>query len=525
MKEAVSQYWLDQFVTVVTAQHPQGEIVVSSGISPSASYHIGHFREALTTDAVAWALRQAGRQAKHVHVVDNFDPLRKRYHFLPERFESYVGWPICLVPDPFDCHSSYAQHYSAEFKAAAAQMGVEMEVVHSYEDFYLNGKMAPYIEMAIDKLELIKKVFAEVSHRQLADDWVPLQILSDHKSFTEWRFDSLEPSTKTIYYRDEKGQTGHMKYDDGRVKLNWRLDWPARWALLGVDVEPYGKEHATKGGSYDTGAVFVDKVFGSKAPTPLPYDTVNMVGDTKKMSSSLGNLVTPAQALEIMPVEILRFFILKSMPKRVVYFDPGLGLYNLVDEYAKLEAAVEHGLHPEFERAYQVAAVTGSQKMISSIPFNHLVSVYQTAQGNIDSVKEVLVRGGYQEQVTKEWVVIERELRFVAHWLKHFAPESVKFEVQAQLPEVALSESQKKFLEVLTDTISKSEGLNGQGMHDAIYEASVTAELKPAQAFVTLYQLILGQDKGPKAGFFLTALDHDWLLGRLRAAVDRHTKL
>src|SRR5207245_8514213 len=119
--------------------------------------------------------------------------------------------------------------------------------------------------------------------------------------------------------RDESDKEGEMRYDDGRVKLNWRLDWPARWALHGVDVEPYGKEHATKGGSYDTGAEFVRVVFGAEPPVPLAYDTVNLVGDNKKMSSSLGNLVTPAEALEIMPPEILRFFVLRCLPRCVLY--------------------------------------------------------------------------------------------------------------------------------------------------------------------------------------------------------------
>src|SRR6266571_115678 len=291
MTDKVSNYWLDQIVDEALQAHPEGEILVSSGISPSASYHIGHFREALTADAIAWGIRKRGRSARHLHVVDDFDPLRKRYHFLPEKFEQYVGWPICLVPDPFDCHGSYSVHYSEEFKAAARQMGVEMDVIYSYEDQYLSGKMAPYIERAMVKIPEIKKIFKEIAHRDLPDDWVPIQILSDSKSLNEWRFVSIDTSAKTIKYRDKTGKEGEMRYDDGRVKLNWRLDWPARWALHGVDVEPYGKEHATKGGSYDTGAEFVRVVFDAEPPVPLAYDTINLVGDTKKMSSSLGNLV------------------------------------------------------------------------------------------------------------------------------------------------------------------------------------------------------------------------------------------
>src|SRR5688572_29378031 len=124
-----SKYWLDQVVENVSKQYPAGEIIVSSGISPSASYHIGHLPEILIVDVIAWALRQAGRKAKHVHVVDNFDPLRKRYDFLPKEYEKYVGWPICLVPDPeCSCHQNYADHFYEEFEVYTKQLGVDAEV-------------------------------------------------------------------------------------------------------------------------------------------------------------------------------------------------------------------------------------------------------------------------------------------------------------------------------------------------------------------------------------------------------------
>ena len=100
----------------------------------------------MTADALTWGLKQTGRQARHIHVVDNFDPLRKRYDFLPESFEQYVGQPICLIPDPFDgCskqHKTYAEHFYQEFENYTRQMGiVPDEVVRSYEELYRNGRM------------------------------------------------------------------------------------------------------------------------------------------------------------------------------------------------------------------------------------------------------------------------------------------------------------------------------------------------------------------------------------------------
>lgn len=515
-KDEGKTYWLNAVVDQIIEQYPEGEILVSSGISPSANYHLGHFREVLMADGLAWGIRQRGRKARHLHFVDNFDPLRKRYDFLPEEYEKYVGWPICLVPAPDGSDKSYATYFSEEFQKQAAKMGVQMDVVYSYEDQYKNGKMVPMIEAAVKHGKEIREIFDRVAHRKLSDDWMPIQILSDSKSFNEWRYKGIDTAKKVITYIDEQGNEGEVSYTDGRVKLNWRLDWPARWALWGVQVEPYGKEHATKGGSYDTGAEFVKDVFKAQPPFPLAYDTINLVGDTKKMSSSLGNLVTPAQALEIMPAEIIRYLVYRNLPKRVVYFDSGLGLYNLIDEYSKAEEAVLTGQPHEFAEAYKLSSAINSQRTITSIPFNHLVSVYQAAQGKAKTIIEILERTGYEAVVSKDREVLEREIPYVANWLAKYAPESVKFEVQDKLPDVELSPEQATFADLLASKLAQLSDPDGQTMHETIYEAKEEAGLQPAQAFKALYLLLLNKESGPKAGWFLSSLPQDWLIKRLK---------
>jgi lysyl-tRNA synthetase class 1 len=510
-------YWLDTVVDQIIEKFPEGEIVVSSGISPSASYHIGHFREVLTADGLAIGLRQRGRKARHLHFVDNFDPLRKRYEFLPKEYEKYVGWPICLIPAPDGSNKTYATYFSEEFQKSAQKMGVDMEVIYSYEDQYKNGKMAPMIETAISHGKEIRKIFKDVANRDLSDDWMPIQILSDDKSFNEWHYKSIDTKKKMITYTDKQGQDGEISYVDGQVKLNWRLDWPARWALWGINVEPYGKEHATKGGSYDTAKEFVKTVFDSRAPYPLVYDTINLVGDNKKMSSSLGNLVTPAQALEIMPAEILRYFVYRNLPKRVLYFDSGLGLYNLIDEFSKVEEAVQNGQSHEFAEAYKLATAIGAGRTIADIPFNHLVSVYQAARGDEKAIIDILNRTGYEKIVHEQKDILQKEIPYVANWLAKYAPDSVKFELQKELPKVELTDQQKAFLATLANKLSAiNTDVDGQTMHETIYAAKDDSGVNPGDAFKALYLLILNKQSGPKAGWFLASLDKDWLIKRLR---------
>ncbi|MEX0932196.1 MAG: lysine--tRNA ligase [Candidatus Saccharimonadales bacterium] len=509
------KYWLDQAVKEITIHKPQGKLVVSSGISPSGPYHIGHFREVLTTDALYRALKDAGREVVHLHFVDDFDPLRKRYPFLPKNYEEFVGTPLYLVPDPDDCHKSYAAHYYSEFEISCKNLGIEMEVKFSHE-LYEEGVFTEKIEQSLASVEVIRKTIEEVAGRELPQKWAPIEILSKNNKLAESEFLELDTEKKIIRFKEPDGEVSQVNYSKGGVKLNWRIDWPARWAIFGVDIEPFGKEHATRGGSYDTGKELVREVFNSEPPYPLPYETINLAGETKKMSSSLGNVITPEDALKIIPIEVLRYFVLKSRPNKKIDFDPGLGLYRLIDEYSQVELATQSGKEHEFKRAYEIARAGTKERTISSVPFNHLVAVYQAALKDRKKVFELLKRSEYKKVAKEEKEILEKELIYIEVWLKNYAPESVKFAISKQLPQLPLTKDQKNFLADLADKISEQTEVEGEWAHNAIYEIKDKHNLKPLEAFQAIYLVVLGQKSGPKAGWFLSNLDRDWLIKRLR---------
>ncbi|HSX41201.1 MAG TPA: lysine--tRNA ligase [Candidatus Saccharimonadales bacterium] len=508
MTEPKSNYWLDLAADEIIKKYPDGEIIVSSGISPSASYHIGHYREIMTADALAWAVRQRGRKATHIHVVDNFDPLRKWYDFLPKVDKDYSGHPVCLIPDPFgDCHKTYADHFYAEFEKSLKPMGIGgegFEILKSYEQLYSTGRMVPHIETVLEKIDQVREIVMKFG-RDVAADWTPVQYLDKADRFVKADVRTWDKQGKTI---------NGVSYDDGMVKLDWRLDWPARWKELDVNVEPFGaQEHGAAGGSYDTGMAFARQIFGVEPPYgEVRYGHMHRPGENVKMSSSKGNVVTPDDALKIMPAELLRYFIVRSRPEKKIFFDPGLGLYNLVDEFAAAQSDANH----EFRDAYEFAVAGSQEKMITSVPFKHLVQVYQAAQGDFDEVLELLQRTDWEPEDDDEKAVLEKELKFVENWLAKYAPEEVKFEVQKKLPDVDLAAEQKKFMDLLAGSIGKEGQVDGQRMHELIYAAKDAAKVDNKSAFQSLYRVILGKDYGPKAGWFLASLDRDWLVGRLR---------
>ncbi len=505
MTKPKSSYWLDIAADEIIKRYSKGEIVVSSGISPSASYHIGHFREIMTAEALSWAVNQRGRKARHLHVVDNFDPLRKWYDFLPATDQDYAGQPLSLIPDPYGkCHDSYADHFYAAFKESLDPMGIHPEIILSYEDLYSTDRMTKYIDLALQNVDRIKKVYEEKSNRELDAEWTPVWVIGKSGAFEKGSLSTWDKNAQTI-----NGQP----YNNGRGKLDWRLDWPARWAELGVNVEPFGaQEHGASGGSYDTSSQFAKEIFGIDPPYDAArYGHIHRPGENVKMSSSKDNVVTPKEALEIMPAEILRYFIVRSRPEKKIFFDSGQGLYNLIDEFAAAQSDEQH----EFRDAYNFAVAGSKKHVISSIPFKHLVQVYQAAQGDSKDALEVLRRTGYSQQVDSEKDVIESELEFVSNWLKKYAPVEIKFEVQDKLPKVDLTDSQKDFLVALARKITENPTDDGQKMHELIYDAKDEVGIEPKMAFQAIYRVVLAKDYGPKAGWFLASLNSEWLVDRL----------
>ena len=68
-----SQYWADQIAENLIKSRNKKSFTVASGITPSGTIHFGNFREIITTDIVARALRAAGANVRFIYSWDDYD--------------------------------------------------------------------------------------------------------------------------------------------------------------------------------------------------------------------------------------------------------------------------------------------------------------------------------------------------------------------------------------------------------------------------------------------------------------------
>jgi lysyl-tRNA synthetase class 1 len=113
---------------------------------------------------------------------------------------------------------------------------------------------------------------------------------------------------------------------------------------------------------------------------------------------------------------------------------------------------------------------------------------------------------------------IKQRIDNVRYWLKNFAPNKLKFEIKKSLPKVKLSAIQKSIIKGL---IEKFEGIewDANRIHNEIYKMSEEQDIPIKTTFETIYQLILDQNEGPRAGYFLSNLDKEFIMKRFNEAI------
>jgi lysyl-tRNA synthetase class 1 len=505
--------WLNNIVDELISLYPSGEILIESGGSPSGEYHLGHMRELVICDAILLELRNRGRKAKHIYFVDDLDALRKIPANIPSSYEKYLGRPLWDIPSP-EPGISYADYFIDGLKKGCKSLGIEVEFIRSHEK-YQSGFFTEAIEISLDNVERIKGILETVSNRSLGREWSPIQV-NEGGYLKKRRFISIDKKAKMLKYEDKDGAAQTVSYISGDVKLDWRIDWPARWWLLGVAVEPFGRDHASAGGSYDTGKEIIEKIFDGKVPMPVKYDFINLFGDTKKMSASKGTGLSASEATGIIPSEVMRYFILNSPPNKLLHFDPIGGLTRVIDEFAALLAKPDKDAR---EKRLVELCINSVESVVSSVPFSHLVASYQSALKNPEKTLETIARTEHGENIKDQQEIILKELKFIDNWLDKWAPEDVKFHILDKVDATKFSQAEKEYLKALAAKIESGSGPNeveAEWLHKAIYEFKDKSELEPKQLFQVLYQVLIGKDFGPRAGWFLSILPRDWLVARLK---------
>lgn len=481
--------------------------------TPSGKIHVGSLRGVVIHDLVYKALKDQKVNTKYTYIFDNHDPMDDLPVYLDkEKFEQYLGMPLFKVPSPVEGYSSYAQYYAKDFQNVFNAIGCEPEILWT-TDIYKSGKMNDLIEECLDRKDEVKAIYEEMYKKTLPNDWYPFQIYCTNcakvstTQVTGWDGKEVEFTCHVDKLKWTKGcgfsgkGSPFSDEDEIRGKLPWKIEWPAKWKVLGITVEGAGKDHMSAGGSHDLATLICERIFKYPVPYPIAYEFFLVGG--KKMSSSKGRGSSASEMLEILPPEILRFIMVKTRVNQAIDFDPSEPdvIPNLFDEYQEAAAAYFEKQENDLARIFELSQI-GEIAKPPSIRFKILTQWVQ-----MPNMKEEI-----EKENAQAWA------NYARIWVERYAPESDKFLVQQTLPEDVknLSDAQKEYLKRLVDIAGSAK--NAEDFQTEIYNASKELNIPSKDAFGAIYTSLLGKNHGPKAAWLILSLDKAFVQERFKKA-------
>ena len=509
------------------------EITVAAGITPSGVIHVGNFREVITVDLVARALRDQGAEVRFIYSWDDFDVFRKVPVGLPapEMLEKNLRRSVADVPDPYGEHESYAAHFISQFEGSLVPLGIAPEFIRQSQR-YRAGAYAAGIRKALEEREAIRQILNRHRTNPLPEDWLPLAGFCDACGRDE--VDFCWPGDWNVEYRCRncEHEASVDLREGGNIKLPWRIDWPMRWAHEQVIFEPGGKDHSSAGGSYDTGREIVSGIYHGQAPEYVAYDFVRIKGRGGKISSSKGDVVTVQDCLDVYEPEMLRWIFASQRPgsEFQISFDADvIKLYEDYDRARRLAHEAEDGSKADKKRriarrTFELASVSRCRIEPGSPaphvpPFRGISVVVQAYDGDLDRTVSHFEALGEVHGETERGLCRQRAA-CCWRWVQNFAPEEFRYRIRTK-PVVRTVEGDHRIvLQRLVEALKSLPGGSEADLVPHMKQLCEGTELTLKTFCPLAYDLLVERDHGPKLTTLLITMGSERALPLLEPSLE-----
>ena len=518
-------FWADRIAgEIVESRKPRDgkRFLIRDEKTLSGRVHVGSMRGVAIHGLVSEVLSQKGSENEYRYELNDLDPFDTVPSYLAGKgFEEHLGKPLFAVPSPEPGFDNYAEYYGAEFVGVHGAAGFTPSYYRATE-LYRSGKMDELIKMALERAADIARIQREVSGAEKDDAWLPVSVICERcgKMMTT-RATSFDGETVGYVCQSEPegirscAHEGRISPFGGNAKLYWKVDWAAKWAALGVDIEGGGKDHSTRGASRDVANHIAREIFEYEPPFDIPYEFFLVGG--KKMSSSKGRGSSAKDMSELFPPEILRLALIGKDIREQIDVDPrGDSVPRMYDWYDELATHARSGAGDDYARLHELCELPDSRgrEVPWQMRFRDVAFVVQMP--HLDLVREAAGAKGGGLSDEEEARLEERASR-ARFWLATYAPEQYKYELQKSMPAVELSDIQKKALGELR-TFMSDGSRSGEEVQAKLHALKDGVPIPAKELFQAIYRTFLNRDSGPNAGALLASLPRDFVLARLAEA-------
>lgn len=484
-------------------------VLFETGYGPSGLPHIGTFGEVARTSMVRHAFRvltQDKVATKLICFSDDMDGMRKIPDNVPDRsfLEPYLQMPLTSVPNPFGGdYESFGHHNNAMLCRFLDTFGFDYEFA-SATAYYKAGRFDEALLRAAERYDDIMKVMLPTlgAERQATySPFLPISPKSGRVLYVPMKH--VDAKAGTITFDDEDGAETTLPVTGGRVKMQWKPDFGMRWAALGIDFEMFGKDHQTNAAIYDR----ICEILGGRAPEHFVYELF-LDENGQKISKSKGNGITIDEWLTYAPTESLGLYMYqRPRQAKKLYFDV---IPKAVDEYYAFLSAYPRQAWKERLGNPVWHMHDGHPPAIDlPVPFALLLNLVSASNAHDRSVLWGFI-SRYAPGVTPQ---THPELDRLAGYAIRYFDDFVKPTKRFRAPD----EVERDALAGLSDALAGlPDGADGEAIQNAALNVARRIERYQDHSkqspeggpgvsvafFQMIYQILIGQERGPRFGSF-----------------------
>jgi lysyl-tRNA synthetase class 1 len=488
---------------------PKDEVIFETGYGPSGLPHIGTFGEVARTTMVRHAFRVLTDDKVTTRLIafsDDMDGLRKVPDNVPNKdmLERHLGKPLTQVPDPFGTHKSFGAHNNARLRAFLDHFGFDYEFMSS-TDCYTSGRFDAALMKVLERFDKVMAIMLPSLREERAATYSPFLPIDPQTGIVlQVPVVAHDAKAGTITYENpETHQHTVTPVTGGACKLQWKPDWAMRWVALGVDYEMAGKDlidSVKLSGE-------ICRALGGAAPEGFNYELF-LDENGQKISKSKGNGLTIDEWLRYASPESLSLFMYRE-PKAAkrLYFDV---IPRTVDEYQQLlDGYQRQDARQRLSNPVWHIHSGHPPKVEMPVSFSMLLTLVSSSNAeNAETLWGFI--GRYRPGVTPQThPELNAQVEYAIHYFRDFVQPEKKFRHPIDPERAALID--------LRDALAQLEGnASPEDIQNVVYEVGrrepfldqkkKAKDGKPGVSldwFNMLYQVLLGQEKGPRFGSFV----------------------
>ena len=321
----------------------------------------------------------------------------------------------------------------------------------------------------------------------------------------------VDAGAATLLWQDpETGERFETSFLGGAAKLQWKADWAMRWFALGVDYEMSGKDLIDSVRLSSR----ICRILGGEPPVSYTYELF-LDEHAQKISKSKGNGLSVEEWLRYGPPESLGQFMF-NQPGRAkrLYFD---AIPRAADEYlanaAKL--AQQEGAARLANPAWHIHGGRVPGDAGSPVTFTMLLNLASVVNAESGDLLWGFLRRYSPRASPEANPTLDALVRHAVAYYRDFVRPAKRYRDPTEVERAALAD----LAETLRGLAPDADAETIQG---AVYEVGKRHAFTELRAwFGCLYQVLLGQEEGPRFGGFAALYGVPETVALIEAALAR----